>query len=247
MRRFLPLLLLFTTLSAGTVNLALSANVSYAAADLVAAFGKHHPGTKVRVTLGSSGKLTAQILHGAPYTLFLSADMKYPEALYEKGLAVTKPVVYAEGTLALFSKKPRDFSKGLALLADASVRRIAIANPRSAPYGKAALQAIRSAELPAEVEKKFIYGESVSQTTAYAMTAADVGLIAASSLHSPKMARFEKRRHWITVDPKLYTPIAQGIVILKKGAHDPETKAFYDFMLGRESRAILARYGYRLP
>ena len=111
-------LILFTLLSvysvAGTIQIAVAANVSYAIEDLTQTFNEEHPETKVQVILGSSGKLTAQIKHAAPYQLFMSANMIYPEALYRQKMAVTKPVVYAEGALAYLSVKSYDLSKGLA-------------------------------------------------------------------------------------------------------------------------------------
>ena len=238
------LFLLISSLSAGEITIAVAANVSYAIDHLKEAFAKGHPDTKVRVILGSSGKLTAQIRNGAPYGLFMSADMRYPQTLYKEGLAATEPAVYAEGGLALFSIKKFDMSRGMGLLASEAIGKIAIANPKTAPYGKAAMEAIRNSGLYETVKDKLIYGESVSQTVAYAITAADIGLIAKSSLYSGKMARYKKGENWIAVDPKLYTPIKQGIVLLKKRANDPEYRAFYDFILGKEARHIFQEYGY---
>jgi len=112
MKLKLLFILLFSTYSmAGTIQIAVAANVSYAIDDLKKVFNETYPDTKVQVVLGSSGKLTAQIKHGAPYQLFMSANMKYPEALYKDKIAVTEPVVYAQGTLAYLSNKPQDFLK----------------------------------------------------------------------------------------------------------------------------------------
>ena len=232
---------------AGTIQIAVAANVSYAIDDLKKAFSKHYPETNVRVILGSSGKLTAQITHGAPYQLFMSANMKYPESLYAKKLAVTEPKVYAEGTLAYFSVKPHDLSKGMDLLKEKSIKRIAVANPKTAPYGIATKEALMHANVYEEVKDKFIFGESVSQTVSYAVTAADIGFIATSSLHSKTMKKYKEGVHWKEVDPVLYTPIEQGMVILKSGEDKREVKAFYDFMLSAEAQNILQRFGYRIP
>jgi len=241
------LLSLFSNSMAGTIQIAVAANVSYAIEDLKAAFSKDHPSTRVRVILGSSGKLTAQIKHGAPYGLFMSANMKYPEALFEEKLAAEKPVVYAEGSLALFSVKRNDFSKGLTLLKEKEVNKIAVSNPKTAPYGIAALEALKNAKLYDAIKPKLIFGESVSQTVSYAVTAADIGLIAKSSLYSRTMLQYKENEHWKEVDPKLYTPIKQGMVILNKGASSPEVKAFYDFMLSEEAQKILRNFGYHTP
>lgn len=231
-------------LYAGTINIAVAANVSYAIDELKAEFAKTNPDTNVRVTLGSSGKLTAQIKNGAPYTLFMAANMKYPEALYSDKIAVTKPLVYAQGALAYLSTKKQDFTKDIQLLADKEISKIAIANPKTAPYGKAAIEAMKNAKIYEAVEPKFVYAESISQTVAYAVTAADIGLIAKSSLYSDKMTQYKEGVNWAPVNPKLYTPIKQGIVILKNGESNAEVKAFYDFMLSDKAKNILTNYGY---
>jgi molybdate transport system substrate-binding protein len=188
--------------------------------------------------------LTAQIKNGAPYGLFMSANMKYPQALYDEGLAATKPFIYAQGTLAFFSVKKQDFTQGIKLLTQKSISKIAIANPKTAPYGKAAFEALKNAGILKKIQSKFVYGESISQTVSYAMIAADIGLIAKSSLYSSKMSQYKKDINWYPLDTKLYTPINQGIVILKQGANNPEVKAFYDFILSKDAKIIFKKYGY---
>lgn len=244
MKRILLTLLFAAALSAGEINIAVAANVSYAIEELKTEFSKTHPNTDVRVTLGSSGKLTAQIKNGAPYGLFMSANMKYPQALYAEKISITKPAVYAQGALAFLSAKPMDFSKGIFLVNDDKIRKIAIANPKTAPYGKAALEAMKSAGVLEAAEKKFVYAESISQTVAYAITAADVGFIAKSSLYSSKMSRYKEGVNWAPVNTELYTPIRQGIVLLKEGSENPEYRAFYDFVLSDDAKTIFKKYGY---
>ncbi|MEJ2468432.1 MAG: molybdate ABC transporter substrate-binding protein [Campylobacterales bacterium] len=244
MKKTLITLLFAASAFAGEINIAVAANVSYAIDELKAAFAKNHPDTKVQVTLGSSGKLTAQIKNGAPYGLFMAANMKYPEALYKDKIAVTKPVVYAQGALAYLSAKPTDFSKGIALVAEKSIGKIAVANPKTAPYGTAAVEAMKNGGVFETAKSKFVYAESISQTVTYALTAADVGFIAKSSLYSPKMAKYKENVNWASVNPKLYTPIKQGIVLLNNGEKNAEYKAFYDFILGDEAKSIFKNYGY---
>ena len=244
MKKTLIALLFAASAFAGEINIAVAANVSYAIDELKAAFAKTHPDTKVQVTLGSSGKLTAQIKNGAPYGLFMAANMKFPEALYTDKIAVTKPVVYAQGALAYLSAKPTDFSKGIALVAEKNIGKIAVANPKTAPYGTAAVEAMTNGGVNEKAKSKFVYAESISQTVTYALTAADIGFIAKSSLYSPKMAQYKENINWASVDPKLYTPIKQGIVLLKNGEMNAEYKAFYDFILGGEAKNIFRDYGY---
>ncbi|MDM5271384.1 molybdate ABC transporter substrate-binding protein [Sulfurovum sp. zt1-1] len=243
----LSLCLTLMSLNAGEIKIALAANVSYAMDDLKKAFNALYPETKVKVTLGSSGKLTAQIKNGAPYQLFMAANMKYPEALYEEGLAVSRPIVYAQGSLAYLSSKQQDFTKGIALIKDDTIKKIAVANPKTAPYGKAAVEAMKRGGVLEEVENKFVYAESISQTVSYAVTAADIGFIAKSSLYSPKMAHFKEGVNWADVDPELYTPINQGMVVLSNGEKNSEVAAFYTFMLSAKAKEILQKYGYLVP
>ncbi|MFT5836005.1 MAG: molybdate transport system substrate-binding protein [Sulfurimonas sp.] len=245
MKKLLILLALsISVVHAETISIAVAANVSYAIQDLKKEFNKTHPDTKVRVTLGSSGKLTAQIKHGAPYQLFMSANMKYPNALYKEKIAINKPVVYALGSLAILSNKKRDFSDSIYLLKNKEISKVAIANPKTAPYGIAAMQALANAKIKKEIKSKFVYGESISQTVSYTVTAADIGIIAKSSLYSPHMSKYKENINWVAVDPKLYTPIKQGIVMLEE---DKEVKAFYDFILSEDAKKIFKDYGYLLP
>jgi len=241
------LLLSLLSLSAGEINIAVAANVSYAMDDLKAEFNKLYPETKVNVTLGSSGKLTAQIKNGAPYQLFMAADMKFPESLYTDEIAVTRPLVYAQGSLAYLSNKQQDFAKGIALVQDDSIKKIAIANPQTAPYGKAAVDVMKNGGVYESVKDKYVFAESISQTVTYAITAADIGFIAKSALYSPKMAQYKEGVNWVEVDPKLYTPINQGIVILKNGEANSEVAAFYAFMLSAKAKEIFQNYGYMVP
>lgn len=243
----LVLCLSLMSLKAGEIKIAVAANVSYAIDDLKKAFNALYPETKVQVMLGSSGKLTAQIKNGAPFQLFMAANMKYPEALYKDGIAVTRPLVYAQGSLAYLSSKKQDFTKGIALTKDATINKIAVANPKTAPYGKAAVEAMKNGGVYEDVEKKFVYAESISQTVSYAVTAADIGFIAKSSLYSPKMAHYKEGVNWSDVDAKLYTPINQGIVVLKNGEKSSEVAAFYTFMLSAKAKEILQGYGYLVP
>jgi len=245
--KLLLMLLLTTATFAGKINVAIAANVSYAINELKEEFSKLYPDIKVDVTLGGTGKLVAQIKHNAPYDMLLSANMDYPKALYESGEAITRPLVYAEGSLVYLSKKERDFSKVLELLKSDEIKRIAVANPKTAPYGKATFEALEKAGVLEQVKPKFVYAESISQTVTYAMKAADIGFIAKSTLFAPKMKKFKEQKNWVDVDPKLYTPISQGVVILKRGEGNAEVSAFYAFLFFKRAKAIFEKYGYGVP
>jgi len=236
----------YASLFAGEITIAVAANVSYAIKPLIKAFNETNPETNINVILGSSGKLTAQITHSAPYDLFMSANMKYPNSLYESNLTVTTPVVYAQGALAILSQKERNYCADIFVLKSPDIKKIAIANPKTAPYGVAAAEALKNAKLYKKLEKKFVYGESISQTVTYTLTAADIGIIALSSLYAPQMRKYKEAIHWSEVDESLYTPIDQGMVILKHGKDNTEVKAFYDFILSTGAKAILTSFGYKV-
>jgi molybdate transport system substrate-binding protein len=237
------LVLFFITLSlyASDIKVALAANVSYAIDELLQEFYKSNHNTKVRVILGSSGKLTAQIKNGAPFDIFISANMKYPNSLYRDKKALTKPVVYAKGSLALLSVKERDLSSGMEFLKTKDIKKIAVANPKVAPYGKAAIEALKNANLLEKVKQKLVYGQTIAQAVAFAIKATDVGIIAKSALYNPKLSYLKHKRNWVEIDSKLYTPIKQGIIMMK---NNKSAKAFYDFILSSKAKEIFKKYGY---
>ena len=240
----LALMVLCSCIFAGEIKVAAAANVSYAMDKLVAEFNKTNPDTKVLVTLGSSGKFVTQIENGAPFDIFMAADMKFPQTLFEENLTLNKPVLYAQGSIAILSSRELDLKKGMDLLKEKSISKIALANPKTAPYGIAAIEAIKNAKVFDDVENKFVYAETISQVITYTTTAADIGFIAKSSMYDEKMSQYKENINWIEVDPKLYTPIDQGIVILKNGKDNKEVKAFYDFILSNSAKKIFTDYGY---
>ena len=237
MRNLFLLLLINSFAFSDSIKVAVAANVSYAIKPLIYEFNKINP-IRVKVILGSSGKLTAQIKNTAPYDIFLSANMKYPNFLYKNNLTQTKPVIYAQGKLALFSAKKRDL-KDISIIN--KMKKIAIANPKTAPYGKAAYEAISNAKLLKGNIKKFVYAENISQTVQYAVVAADIGFIAKSSLSSPQMKKYKKNENYIDIDDSLYTPINQGIALIST---KKEAKEFYDFILSDKAKKIFKEYGY---
>ena len=230
---------------AGTIKVAVAANVSYAIEALIKDFNKESPNVKVEINIGSSGKLTAQIMQNAPYDIFMSADMGYPQALYAKGLALNEPKVYANGSLALFSKRnDLDLSKGLGIILEDSIKRVAVANPKTAPYGVATQEALKNAKFYDKVKPKFIYGQSIGQTLTYVLTASDIGFVAKSTLLSDKLSQYKKGKNWIDVPLKLYTPTKQGIVLIKRAKDNAEAKAFYNYLLSDRAKEIFKKFGY---
>ena len=240
-------LFLCVSLYAGTIHIAVAANVTFPTKELKIEFKKLYPKTEVKVTFGSSGKLTTQIINGAPFSLFMSADMGYPNDLYDYGFATTRPIIYVQGALVYFSANKMDFSKGMSLLKEKKISKIAVANPITAPYGKSTFEAMRNAGVLENIMKKFVYAKSISGTVSNALNLTDVGIIAKSALYSPRMRKYKENINWVDLDTRLYTPINQGIVILKTGENNDEVKAFYDFILSNKAKEIFKSFGYFIP
>ncbi len=228
--------------NAQQLRIAVAANAQFVAIKLKDAFEKQ-TGTDADVTVSSSGKLTAQIEQGAPFDVFMSADMKYPQELYDKGFATDKPAVYAYGTLVIWSLQPLDLSKGLSVVLHDEIKKIAVANPELAPYGEATLQALTRQNLLQQAEPKIVYGESISQVNQYLLSgAADIAFTAKSVVLDSAMANKGK---WVEVNEKLYKPIAQGVVIIKASSHPAAAQQWYRFLFTSTAKAIFKKYGYR--
>lgn len=244
MKQLLFLFFFFSlSLNAGIIRVAVAANVSYAITELKSSFQLQYPNTEVQIILGSSGKLTHQIKNGAPFDVFMSANMLYPETLYKDSLTLLKPQVYARGNLVLFSTLEQNFSLKMQLLKEKHIKKIAIAN-KNAPYGMAAFEVLENSQLKNAVKHKLVYADSISQTLAYTLRATDLGFIAKSALFTPQLSKFKEDRHWIEVSQKLYKPITQGIVILKHASKNSEALAFYEFILSVNAQKILQKFGY---
>lgn len=226
---------------------ATAANVQFAMHELEAAF-ERETGIPLQVVISSSGKLTAQIQQGAPYHLLLSANMKYPQRLYEAGYAVAEPAVYAFGALVLWTMKA-DVTLHMdpRFLTHPDIGKIAIANPKNAPYGEQAVRCFEYYGVYEQVAPKLIYGESIAQTNQYVISkACDVGLTAKSVVLSPEV---KDRGAWISVDSAAYTPIRQGVVITRYGQQRQAdaSQRFFDFLFSETAQAIFRKYGYEVP
>lgn len=242
----LPLLAVFPAAGAGSLTVAVAANAQYAFEDLGAEFTQE-TGHELKPVYGSSGKLAAQIANGAPFDVFLSADMAYPEQLHKEEHAVAPPRVYAYGTLVLWTMKDIDLGHWRNALAGPAVARIAVANPKTAPYGRETMTALAHFGLADSLKPKLVYAESIAQTDQYIHSrAADAGFTAKSAVLAPAM---RGQGTWVELPKESYRPIAQGIVVLRHGGKNAPKLAqqFHDFVLSGPSRAILERHGYLLP
>lgn len=230
------------------VRVAAAANLKAAFEDAAAEFRRAHAEIEVRTTYGSSGQFAAQIANQAPFDLFLSADTDYPRSLAERGFANPDGVFrYAVGRLAVWvpNESPLDPNRGLAAAADPAVRKLAIANPRHAPYGRAAEAALRKAGLYDAVHPRLVFGENVEQATQFVHSGtADAGLLPLSLALSPNLSG--RGRYWV-VPAEDHPPLTQAGAILAGAADRHAAEAVRDFLLGPAGQAILRKYGYEAP
>ena len=236
MKKFFYFLFLNVFLFAQSIYVASAANLTYVMPDIIKAFNRKYPNVKVNLVLSSSGKLTAQILRGAPFDLFLSANMKYPLKIYHLGIGVVPPKVYAKGAICLFSLKYKNLSiKNLD-----KFNTIAISQPKTTPYGKAAVEAFKNAGIYVKIKDKLVYAETIPAVFSYVKSYADVGVVAKSTLFSKNVKNLGKF-YYKEIDPKLYSPINQGVLLI---SNKKEAGEFYDFLFSKEAKKIFKKYGY---
>jgi molybdate transport system substrate-binding protein len=208
---------------------------------LVTGFNKEYE-TQCEVIPGSSGKLFAQIREGAPYDIFLSADPIYTESLHREGLTADEPGIFAYGALVLWSVNP-NINPSLGILETYSIRHIALANPKIAPFGRAAMEVLHHHGLEQKIMSKLVYGESVAQANQFIESgSADIGFTSLAIVMSPE---FEKTGKWVLVDPSAYNPLPHGAVLIKNDKlMKTGAREFYQYLFTTEGQAILKNFGY---
>ncbi|RNA64341.1 molybdate ABC transporter substrate-binding protein [Prosthecochloris sp. ZM_2] len=238
-------------LSDDVLHIAAAANLSYVISPLVDDFRRRYPeyaGLDIEVTKASSGSLTAQIRNGAPYDVFLAANMSYPEALHAEGLTRGEPVTYAIGIPVLVCRRELATSDGPDVLAGDGVRAIAVAQPELAPYGEAALAIVESAGLLEELRPRLVYSSSVAQAFQQAVTAADAGFIAKSLLFGDKGRELQKAG-MVAMEfaPETYSEarLRQAMVLLD--GESESAQKFFSYIQGEGAQRIFLNNGYRLP
>ncbi|MBW7860610.1 MAG: molybdate ABC transporter substrate-binding protein [Rhodocyclaceae bacterium] len=242
---FLTALPVSALASGEVVTAAVAANFTKTIEEIGARFTEE-TGHTIRFSSGPSGKLYAQIRNGAPFDLFFSADTEKPELLAAEGRADT-PFVYARGRLALYSPDLPVREGWQQVLEEAGFRHLAIANPRTAPYGAAALEVLTSLGALERVEPKFVQGESIAHAFQFVATGnAALGFVALSQLVDPAGPVFGKGEFWL-VPEDLHSPIDQAAVVLERGRASPAALAFMDYMRSPRAREIIERYGYSIP
>lgn len=249
------LVILFATLlgawapaaTAAPLLVAAASDLAYCIDDLAAAFRKEAPDAELKISTGASGNFFAQIRNGAPFHVFLSADMMYPTQLARLGAAdgaTLRP--YAIGRIVLWTSDARlDPSQGMGLLRDPRVKRIAIGNPDTAPYGRAAKAALERDRLWDAVQPKLVIGENIAQAAQFVQTGnAQLGIVSLATVRAPKMAGVG--RYQLISDAGL-APIEQGAIVTRAGSAQPLAARFVRFLGSPAARVILERNGFGLP
>jgi len=221
---------------------ATASNTQYVMRKLIEEFAQNYA-IKGELMVSSSGKLTAQIKEGAPYDVFISANLKYPMNLYEAGLC-DKPTVFAYGNLVLWS--PHNGNKfSLNVLKSENISNLALANPKTAPFGMAAKETLINLNLYQKLEKNLVYGESIAQVNHFIGSASvDFGFTSKSTVYSEKAKDIGQ---WVEVPPHMYTPIPQTAVVLKKEMKNRNLAIeFLAFLASAQAEEIIEKHGYKL-
>jgi molybdate transport system substrate-binding protein len=230
---------------AATVLVAVAANFSKPMTEIAAEFEKA-TGHSAKLAFGSTGKFVSQLEHGGPFEVLLSADEKAPQRLVESGLAVpSSQFTYALGRLVLWSAKPGYVDDQGKILSTGGFKHLALADPKLAPYGAAAVEVLKKLGLFEKLQPLFVQGENIAQTYQFISTAnAELGFIALSQvIENGKIATGSG---WI-IPSNDYAPIRQGAVLMKKGAENPAAPALLDYLKSAPALAIIKKYGYDLP
>ena len=235
--------------AAETVAIAAAANLIYVMEPLKVAFNQAQPDVRLKVTTGASGNLFAQIQHGAPFDVFLSADTEYPHQLVGAKLGDGSTLrTFAVGRLVAWTMHPElEIGDLRTAIRSPRVQKIAIAQPKTAPYGRAAQAALEKLGVRSDVERKLVIGESITQTAQFVETGnADLGFVALSLVLSPKLAL---RGHWVEVPRELYAgiPLDHAVVLTNRGARNAAAKRFLDFLQSDAAKKILRTFGYGSP
>ena len=231
----------------GVLSVAAASDLRTVFPDLLSGF-ERETGMKARVTFGSSGNFVAQIQNGAPYDVFLAADIEYPRRLAATGHADANTLYpYATGRIVLWTRRDTgiDVSRGFAVLLEARVRRIAIANPKVAPYGRAAEAALRGAKLLEAVQSKLVHGDNTGQTAQLADSGnASVAILPLSLALGTELGASGT---YFEIPASAHPPIEQGAIVLKASANRSAAERFLAYLKGSPAQATLRKYGFTTP
>lgn len=246
-RLFLGLILTFVfagcNIKAQKVSVAAASDLKFALDSIISVFQKQYPSEKIQVSYGSSGKFFEQIQYDAPFDLYFSADVSYPQKLKEQGLIISEVKTYGIGRVVIWSKRINPNIEKMNSLLDPKLNKIAIANPDHAPYGEKAKESMLYYKIYDKVKSKFVYGENISQTAQFVqLGAADIGIVALSLALSPTMKKAGGK--YYVIPEKSHKPLEQGYVVLKHAKNNPNAVKFYNFIATPKAIAILTHFGF---
>jgi len=240
----MTLILVCIIAQAQKVNVAAAANLRYVLEEIKVQYEREHPKAKVNITFGSSGTLVQQILNGASFDFFMAADNEFPLKLKAKGVTWGNMTTYAYGKLAIYSTS-LDVKKGLSVLKDPRVKKIAIAKPETAPYGERSIELLKKMGLYESLKPKIVIGDNISQAAQYAFTGnAEIGFVALSLALAPEM---KGKGEYYIIDKKLYTPVEQACILIKTAIRNTEAGKFMKYVLSPKTKALWEKYGYSVP
>ncbi|WP_440997731.1 molybdate ABC transporter substrate-binding protein [Arhodomonas sp. SL1] len=232
--------------AAAELRIAAASDLKYALAEIAEGFRAEHPDARIDVIYGSSGKFATQIRNGAPFDLYFSADIAYPRSLHEEGYTGGPPRPYAVGRVVLWVTQSGLEGLSLAGLPEQEeIRKLAIANPQHAPYGKRGKEALEHAGVWAEIQPRLVMGENIAQTAQFVDSGvAEAGIVALSLVKSPPL---RDKGSWSLIPAEWHQPLEQGYVVTARGADNPLAGAFAEYIADESARAVMRRYGFALP
>jgi molybdate transport system substrate-binding protein len=236
------LMALSISLQAQTIKIAAAGNLRFILDEIKAKYAAINPKANITVNLGASGALFQQITNGADFDIFMAADKTYPDKLKAQGIVAGEVKTYAFGKLVIWSNT-LDVSKGLNILTDKSVNRIAIAKPEVAPYGNRAVECLKYYQMYNKVKDKIVYADNIAQAAQFAQTGnAEVGFLALALVMAPEM-----KGTYFVLDTKSYKPVEQAMVLLKSWQSNPEAAKFMKFVLSADCKPLFEKYGFIVP
>ncbi len=226
-----------------TISIAAAANLRDAMNEMKSLYMNENPTIKININYGGSGMLVQQIVNGAGYDIFFSADELYPKRLHDGGYTLNEPVQYACGLLLLYSRSIDVAKSGMKSFSLSNIARIAVANPSAAPYGERAIEAFKNAKIYDTIKNKIIYGENIGATAQYIFSGnADIGIIALSQAKSPSA---QSDGYSYLIPEELYSPIIQSCVLIKQKSKKTDATKFLEFVLSEQCQPIWTKYGYK--
>lgn len=232
-----------TFFAQGKATVVVAANLKTVMDSIAKVYKQKNPADNIQISYGASGKFYEQIVNGAPFDVFFSADMSYPTKLKESHFGISAVKLYAIGRIAIWSKKIDPNIQKMNSLLDPKVKKISIANPVTAPYGAKAVESMKHTKIYNKVKSNLVFGENIAQAAQFvAFGAADIGIIALSDVLSPAMKK--ERGKYYVIPQENHAPLEQGCVVLKHAKGNATALRFYDYISSDKALAILKYYGY---